>query len=546
MLKSGEYDFRGICRAFVKHPLAGSLWLLFVASIILFFAGMPRYVDDIWYSERFSEWLAGDGSGFPWSEMRETWVSHYLTDNARLSNVFVVPFLLIPKWIGSTLAAVALGYALIKGAMMADKRMRIAGTGLIMILAAYCLPWYDSMGSQDLQFNYAIPTWMALWAAAYFLEAHKRGLWQSLILLLAGIIFGAWHEGISVPAAGGFMALLILFPRYRTLPNALLCAGTLIGFAYLLSCPVFFSRAGETEAIFSTSHLLFIAISHPAFLLAMLIATVMLFSRRGRNELSDPWIIFLIVSAVLSVAIHLVATRTPRTGWWGEFASILLTAALAARLKWCDSRIDSIFGVVFIIIAFAHQLLTDIYSFRIRKAFDAAVAQYAAAKEGEIFLVFDTEHDPSIIAWFSPDFTLFAGKSNREIVKNYYHPEDSLEFSVIPLQLRDVTMSAGTPLGGNAGVREAGNRLFMPLNDSIAALISGRDPEKSVIETAATLTSGEMKADVDYGITTKRSQRVFYIPFTSQADGRRYVWLYPWRAIIEYRIGHPQCFSIPE
>ncbi len=52
--------------------------------------------------------------------------------------------------------------------------------------------------------------------------------------------------------------------------------------------------------------------------------------------------------------------------------------------------------------------------------------------------------------------------------------------------------------------------------------------------------SDEFTATIDYGRFSKNGVRVFYIPFTSQADGRPYLYLYPWRAIIEYRIGKPR------
>lgn len=73
-------------------------------------------MDDLWYGLRFKDYVIGDiNLATVCSDIWETWKSHYLTDNSRLSNVVFVPFLLLPKWIGSGIAVVCWWYAVRRG-----------------------------------------------------------------------------------------------------------------------------------------------------------------------------------------------------------------------------------------------------------------------------------------------------------------------------------------------------------------------------------------------------------------------------------------------
>ena len=497
---------------------------MFIASLAFFFTGMPRYVDDFWYAENIRPWLEGKGEGSPWPAIAETWRFHYLSDNARLANVLIVPLLMLPKWVGSLPAAIALGAAAVWLTALAARRIGFFSSATAMFLMAYCLPWYDVMGSEDLQLNYHIPTLGAVWCVAIFLgKARPYGVAGAF---LAGLVTGAWHEGFALPLIAGMAAAAILCTGYRR-PNAIaVAAGLSAGLAYLLAAPAFFSRAAGAAEIFTLSRITFTAATHPAIVLALALSAAALLSPRHRHKLSDPLYVILLVSALASAGIQLVATRTPRTGWWGEFAAIFIVVYLLRGVA-DHRRVPAIAAAaVMCIMAFVHQALTDYYTVVIRRDFDKAIANYSRPEPEPYFADFVTEHEAPLPAWFSPDFNLFTSRANREMVKGYYHPDDSHEFTVIPEELRLVTADSGNALGGNTGAREAGGHLFMP------------DP--GVTE------SDEFTATIDYGRFSKNGVRVFYIPFTSQADGRPYLYLYPWRAIIEYRIGKRHIYRRPK
>ena len=71
----------------------------------------------------------------------------------------------------------------------------------------------------------------------------------------------------------------------------------------------------------------------------------------------------------------------------------------------------------------------------------------------------------------------------------------------------------------------------------------GRQPQQLPV-TALNLRSGEFYASIDFGLVRKNNTRIFFLPFISKADNLPYVYLYPWRAIIEYRISSPRAIDI--
>lgn len=112
---------------------------------------------------------------------------------------------------------------------------------------------------------------------------------------------------------------------------------------------------------------------------------------------------------------------------------------------------------------------------------------------------------------------------------NRYYRDDDVEFTVIPKELEYVTINSGSELGGNSGVREFKSRLFVTLG---------------CITSEDAMQSGEINAGIDFGFSTKNNVRVFYYPFISKADGKSYAYLYPWRTIIEMRLGDVRSISL--
>ncbi len=506
------------------------LLYFFIVTCGIFFLFMPRYMDDLWYGLRFKDYVIGDiNLATVCSDIWETWKSHYLTDNSRLSNVVFVPFLLLPKWIGSGIAVVCWWYAVRRGVEIAGVGTRnVAALSVMLCLWAYCLPWYDNMGCENLQFNYIISTALAIYGLQFFVKSNKYDNKILLPFLLGGLT-GSWHEGFSVPLLVGFMACVWFNREYLGKKQISFMAGLFVGFLWIFSCPVFFGRANDMGTMFRFSHLVFIGAQHIAFLGMVVLASIIVYKKKWR-VFANPYVIILLVSVFVSIAIHIYGTRTPRTGWWCEFGSVLITGYMLASLNGAAKfgKIKSVVCCVSVVVMGCHQVLMDYYTFKTRFLFDALVEQYRNNPDGgAMFAPMVTEHDSPVLAWYSPDFALFHSKINRWVMNQYFR-DDDVEFTVIPKELEYVTVNSGSELGGNSGVREFKSRLFVPLD---------------CITSEDAMQSGEINAGIDFGFSTKNNVRVFYYPFISKADGKRYAYLYPWRTIIEMRLGDVRSVS---
>ena len=114
-----------ICRSarISLHP--NVLWLfIFAIGMGVFLIRMPKYHDDCLYLNHSGDWLRERGVvyladginifiiGMPWEEIKQTLLEHWSYDNMRFANVFVIPFLFMPKYIGSSICLIAWLYTI--------------------------------------------------------------------------------------------------------------------------------------------------------------------------------------------------------------------------------------------------------------------------------------------------------------------------------------------------------------------------------------------------------------------------------------------------
>lgn len=511
---------------FKKPTMLQFIVALFIVSLGFSFVCMPRYTDDLWYAFELHDYLEGEQYGFPFTEIANTWKHHFLNDNARLSNIVFVPFLLLPKWVGSILATLLFGYAVFGMLKLCgvgtDSARNLFPVSVVLFLLAFAMPWYDSMGSENLQFNYLISMGLAVAALSAFFSG-KKMFWP--IAFLLGLLLGLWHEGFGVPLLCGIGVYAVVRRKIIKASQVALLIGLLGGCVCLMSCPVFFDRAYDREHIWTLGHLMFIAVSHIA-VFVLVLSVVVAAAMKRLHILNQPVPVVLLVSIVVSLAIHVYATRTPRTGMWAEFASIFMSAYVIANLMPHRRKLVlSVAACILLALTAAHQWLMDIHSVRIGRQFSEAVERYATSADGTVFVDFTTEYDSPLLAWYSPDFTLFTSAPSRLMTGYYYRRDDCdvNEFKPVPTALEYISAESGRPVAGNSGIRINGSHLFMPCDS---------------------LNSGEFRATIDFGYKTVSDCRLIYIPFVSKKDGQRYAYLYPWRRIIEMRFGSIRRISI--
>ena len=291
---------------------------------------------------------------------------------------------------------------------------------------------------------------------------------------------------------------------------------------WLLSAPGFLIRLNDVSGAMplNIDKATVVLCTHPSFLI-MLIMAVVLISGKRTDILRNKLVILLMVSAICSVCIHLNSTRSPRSGWWGEFCSILLVVYFLDRLlspvwKRCRNGKALWYVVPISVLIVIHMVVVDYYSVRIGRTFDGAVDAYRKDRCRTVYADFITEYDAPLISMLAPDFTLFSSLYNIHFVNMYFGTVgDECEFRVIPSEFRELTAESGEPVDGDMGVRRIGNHLFAPVDF---------------------LSNREITATADFGFGPRRV-RIFCYPFVSDKDGRRYAYLYLWRSVTDMRAG---------
>lgn len=515
-----------------------NFWILafIFVTFAIYFCGMPRYLDDFWYDIYLKQWREGSHDMTLWQAVTQTWSDHLLSDNVRLANIAFVPFLLVPKWIGSTLAAGLLTAAFAWGCRIAGVNpMRSPLLGIALAFWTILMPWYDGMGVENFQFNYILSTFLAVtFLRLFFSSATVTSGWRYTFLCVSGCLIGMWHEGFTAPLLAMCGFLFICCKRYRTPRQTVLLIGLLLGMIWFIAWPTSWQRVtnvyGETEK-FGSGRVLFILAQHLCFIVMCIVILFSALIRKYRCVLKNPMTLALLISVAASVGIHFLTTRTSRTGWWGEFCSVLVIISILHTLFHKFSCRYTLRGYLLtapiLLLMMLHQVCVDVWAVRIGNIFNDAIERHLKSEDNVVFAsVYDEYHSP-LICMYAPDFTTLLAPVNLIFVNQYYHSDDERSFIPVPRELQYVTTRSGEPLPGvNANssltVRKLGEYMFIP------------SEETEVFE---------MYTDIDYGYTIKRGVRTICYPFVSQADGHRYAFVYPWRQVVQMRLGSVKAIS---
>lgn len=516
------------------------LFFLFALTYLIFFCGMPRYLDDYWYGIHIKKWLDGIDGASLWGAITQTWEEHLLYDNVRLANIVLVPFMVLPKCVGSGIAVVLWVSACIIGIKIIGlDPLKTSLVSVGLMLWAFLMPWYDGMGVEVYEFNYLWPTFFAVVYLRLFLKTGSQGSREisaskAWALFFVGLFTGLWHEGFTAPLIVMCLWLLARNDDMRCKRQFLLLAGLSVGMIWFLAWPTSWHRLtsvySETEK-FGAGRILFILMQHLAFGIMCLVIIVCLMRKRWRKALGNPLFTALLIGAVSSLLVHFATTRTPRTGWWAEFCSVLCTMFLlgriSPRMQGAYSIKNAVVCIVCVTLTFAHQGLVDYWAVRIGRVYLYALQRHLNTGEKSVFTEIKDEHSSSLFCLFSPDYTTLLAPDNISFISRYYHDSDTVKFIPVPEDLRKVTAATGESIPPIIGkedlrMRKLNGRLFMETD---------------------TTDFYEFRATVDFGFTRVHNARMIVYPFKSEADGKTYAFVYPWRKVVHMRIGEIKAIS---
>ena len=499
------------------HRFYVAVNIIFVLLLAAGFIVMPPFADDLWYYQDIYAARQEGASGL--AAACNTVVNHYLCDNGRLSNVAFSFSLLLPRWIGSLFAACVFGGALLLAyrliARFSHRRTGFLTVVSVISLCGLALPWYDYLYQQCYQFNYLISTGISMLAIylVLFSTELKKCRQYIIAFFLVGTVAGGWHEGFGVPLLSGIIVLLIFRSEYRNYYVVSLLAGLITGIIWVLASPAALARIGGSGSLLSQC--VAVMMLHPVFLLLLISCFILVLKKELHKVLSSPLVIIMVVSALMSLAIHLASVRAPRAGWWCEFASVVLIGYMAAISVKRVGKTVKVAGALLLAVTLIKLTVCDVYAWRYREQYSGLVSDYRDSSDGVVFIDFIPEYASPLIAWMAPSFHLYYDRYQRWMFAECYGDETKQPV-IIPSGLKDVTWSDGRPVDGNIPVRRFGDFYLC------------RQEDFEEINDDDTAREGEINGRLKIGPVTLKSARVFYFFFENDR-GEELVLLLPWR-----------------
>lgn len=513
-----------------------TLWIaLHIIGIAIFFYAFPRHHDDLWFLDKFSDYLKAQGivalerdpdltaNPFPFQEIIETWRYHYTFDNARFSNTLVVPFLLLPIWIPQTLSLLCWAYCVFGSLRIAGMNWRRSPLVPYAIFAwSVLLGWHDGLSAVTFQFNYVLPSALTVCLIGLLFRHNVHNRLPKL--MLAGFFLGWFHEGFSLPMIVGLGILMILWKRYRTkyFCTALLtlCAGLSI----ILLSPGFTSRmtvnaTGDGFGIHNIPAMISVNISLFCYLGALLI---FIFRRKNISILRNPLIVLTLVACVASYIICCEVNFAPRIGWINTLLSIIgflfVVKRLYPTLDNKYSKRQCAIASLLLICSYIYIGAVDYYSIEIRKDWNHCISQYLNNPDKTAYgKVFSSEKLPIVLKGLpSPLFYT----QNVRMINQYIIEQDDRPFHIVPEELRTITEAKETPLEGGDGFRIYQDRIYRRWTEDF------NPPNNAIL-------SIEIQCDFGKGYITRPA---YATAFKSEADGN-------WYHYINIQSGMSQAFS---
>ncbi len=408
------------------------LWLsLYFVGISFFLIVTPKYADDQWYLSNLGDWLLNrdvffitDGINpfkveMPWKEMADTICFHYEHDTARIGNMIVMQFLLLPKWIGSGLCSMAWIYAVCIGLKISDVDWRNSPLVLVAVALWYFgMPWPTHLGGLVHQFNYLIPSAIAMYLLMILKNRQKQGGHIAAVVFVLSIILGAWHEGFALPMVSGLLSVMIFYRECRTAKGIMALTGLVIGVFYIMTAPSLTERA-------STLNLYYLAtpwdmvkrlgkiviVFHPLLLVLFVLEIIYCIKFNFRLLLHNSFIVFITVSACASILLSFATTGSERSGWWNDLIVPVGILLLLREMKWLDNGhifINKLICWVIGTLTVASLLLTDIYTVRIARECRNVISECVEHKRFVIYNDWLSEFDAPLV-WFTKIDTYHVG-----------------------------------------------------------------------------------------------------------------------------------------
>ncbi len=506
------------------------LWLLlFIAGMGVFLIGMPKYIDDCWYLWLFGDWLFANGvryptdgvnlavSGIPWTEIWDTICFHYNQDNGRLGNILVVFFILLPKWVGSSLCLLAWIYVVVRSCSFCG--IKISKSALVPVALALwymLMPWQNHMGSLVFQFNYIIPSAISVYILNILFNPMGNIIsslrkWRIAGIFAVGLILGAWNEALSLPFLAGTVIVCLFYRPFRNRYVYACIAGMVMGILWLLLAPGFAVRYATIDHSYATGFVSVlkrfakIVSMHPSAVV-LVVTELWIAVRKGFKRLAmSPVVCLVSVSALFSITLSFITTGMPRSAWWSDMISVIGILYLLQKnygSYWNRYRGSSIFiGMFLMTVTGLSLVLTDIFVVKAASECRTVIDSYLDNPQGNVYNDWLSDIDDPIL--MLSKFDTYP-EGYLSLYPSWHLNKNDMtsgRINIVPERLKAITPIEGEALPGEGCVRRVDNFY--------------------VIETDSVITGhGKVDLCLDNGRIVDAS--VIIVPFVSGYDQRKY------------------------
>ena len=514
------------------------LWLtLFAAGMAIYLIVMPMYYDDLWYLEYTWWWFDMQGIvdptnggnvfsyGIPWEDLGHTISERFANDTARVCNM-VGPFMLFfPKWISSTIAFLVLMYGIWACFKLSDidlRRSWLVGIGIGLWTLTPL--WYDGMSTVIYQYNYLVSTGIGM-GLIVAVNKRSRKLSGLILLILLSILAAVWHEGFTVPLLIAFLVVTVFFKscrdRWHIIAIAILLAGAIWHFAGTSTL----MRMHSGYKAVSIKHFLISLYHHRAVWIAIVISIIFWIKKGFRPYISDPQVIFMLAGIIVSLG-QSYYSNIERAAWWGDVMAIWMSLYLLRKLDVETRGYKGWRGwtACFIIaLSYLQLIAADIFIIRFSREYPRLIARYLdEPKQTQFTELIDYPWIGLPFMQMTPD-PIYLRIGFEQMI--YWGLEDKeQQFLLVPEGLKSFTPEKAERLEGNSGFMKFGPYM--------------------VAESDSTSKYLMKHNDIDYGWFQAQDRMLDCVPFISEIDGKRYVYIFPVFNQTEYHLGNIKSVNV--
>ena len=425
----------------LKHINIYLFWLVFCCFITCFafiYLEFPVCIDDwLYLGQIMYDGKSDDGSHTIYSGIKSCLTQHYLYDTSRFGNTLGALSLLLPLFMSKCIILIALTlglYLMIK--VIGINQNQPLALSLLCFFILFFVNWGEHMFTIMFAFNYIVV--LPLFFGLLYVFFNKKKINIYLIILL-GLILGAWHESYSLTFGAIVFILIIINPTLRTKTNFILLLSVIIGILWIFIWPAIWHRNNSNNFTFE-------GLKRITYIFPFFFVIISLFFKKNRSLRNSNLIIATVVCAIITCPLLIYTTHIRAVMPLYFLSCCSMTKIL---INWWPGRINYSkvrygFLVLINLISFLHLGAVCVETVILKRHINNIVVKALEQKDygGDLFAKVRYPWQASWLTLFRPEQdVLVPGWGTFETIKKYTQ-NYNLGYP-IPIELKDFSKEKG-------------------------------------------------------------------------------------------------------